>query len=164
VGYSGAREERVRRFSRTRKIGADTPISSPISGHRGSAQGRGRAVHPERRYDPVFVIGDLLDGWLTPLLGGERSGGFKVGQEIDFTCSGLPGRQFKSNIEYRPRPSNRRPTDSRRANIDNKEGCSKPECCQCGPSAAPTISAVGVPKQALIYEGDRVRLWVARRR
>jgi cobalt-zinc-cadmium efflux system membrane fusion protein len=49
-----------------------------------------------------------------------------------------------------------------RATIDNKDGLFKPEMF-----ANVTIysgdgrKSVGVRKQALIYEGDRVRLWVA---
>jgi membrane fusion protein, heavy metal efflux system len=48
-----------------------------------------------------------------------------------------------------------------RATIDNKDGVFKPEMF-----ANVTIYSggdrpgVGVPKQALIYEGERVRLWV----
>ena len=49
-----------------------------------------------------------------------------------------------------------------RATVDNKDGLLKPEMF-----ANVTIysggdhPAVGVPKQALIYEGDQVRVWVA---
>jgi cobalt-zinc-cadmium efflux system membrane fusion protein len=50
-----------------------------------------------------------------------------------------------------------------RATIDNKDGLFKPEMF-----ANVTIytggdhPSIGVPKQALIYEGEHVRLWVAR--
>ena len=49
-----------------------------------------------------------------------------------------------------------------RANIDNKEGLFKPEMfASVTIYSAGDHTSVGVPKQALIYEGDRVRLWVA---
>ncbi len=76
----------------------------------------------------------------------------------------LPGRMFKSNIDYVSAaidPSTRRLLV--RANIDNKEGLFKPEMfANVTIYAGADHSSVGVPKQALIYEGDRVRLWVAR--
>src|SRR5258707_9687564 len=49
-----------------------------------------------------------------------------------------------------------------RATIDNKDGALKPEMFAnvtiYSPSDHP---AIGVPKTALIYEGDQVRIWVA---
>ena len=50
-----------------------------------------------------------------------------------------------------------------RANIDNKDGLFKPEMfASVTIFAAGDHTSVGVPKQALIYEGEHVRLWVAR--
>jgi membrane fusion protein, heavy metal efflux system len=86
-----------------------------------------------------------------------------VGQEIDFTVLALPGRTFQARLDYVTAaidPSTRRLLA--RATIDNKDGLLKPEMF-----ASVTIYAggdrpsVGVPKQALIYEGEHVRLWVA---
>jgi cobalt-zinc-cadmium efflux system membrane fusion protein len=49
-----------------------------------------------------------------------------------------------------------------RATIDNKEGLFKPEMfANVTIFAGADHTSVGVPKQALIYEGERVRLWVA---
>jgi membrane fusion protein, heavy metal efflux system len=75
----------------------------------------------------------------------------------------MPGRQFKARIDYVAPAID--PTTRRllvRANIDNREGLLKPEMF-----ANVTIftggdhPSVAVPKQALIYEGQHVRLWVA---
>ena len=75
----------------------------------------------------------------------------------------LPGRNFKARIDYVAPAID--PTTRRllvRATIDNKDGAFKPEMF-----ASATIfsgdgrKSVGVKKQALIYEGQRVRLWVA---
>jgi cobalt-zinc-cadmium efflux system membrane fusion protein len=50
-----------------------------------------------------------------------------------------------------------------RATVDNKEGLFKPEMfANVTIYAGEDHPSVGVPKQALIYEGERVRLWVAR--
>jgi cobalt-zinc-cadmium efflux system membrane fusion protein len=49
-----------------------------------------------------------------------------------------------------------------RATIDNKDGQLKPEMfANVTIYSASDHPAVGVPKQALIYEGDQVRIWVA---
>ena len=75
----------------------------------------------------------------------------------------MPGSQFKARIDYVSAaidPATRRLLV--RATIDNKDGLFKPEMF-----ANVTIysggdhPSVGVPKQALIYEGEHVRLWVA---
>jgi cobalt-zinc-cadmium efflux system membrane fusion protein len=49
-----------------------------------------------------------------------------------------------------------------RATVDNSRGQLKPEMFATVTIYAPGDQpSVGVPKQALIYEGDQVRVWVA---
>jgi cobalt-zinc-cadmium efflux system membrane fusion protein len=49
-----------------------------------------------------------------------------------------------------------------RATVDNKAGLLKPEMfANVTIYSAGDHPAVGVPKQALIYEGDQVRVWIA---
>jgi membrane fusion protein, heavy metal efflux system len=75
----------------------------------------------------------------------------------------LPSHPFKAHVDYVAAAidSNTRRLLVR-ATVDNKEGLLKPEMF-----ANVTIysggdhKAVGVPKEALIYEGDRVHIWVA---
>jgi cobalt-zinc-cadmium efflux system membrane fusion protein len=160
----GRSEEQIAAFQQTRQISADTPISSPISGTVVQRKvGPGQFISSGAS-DPVFVIGDLSTVWLTAFVRESEAADVKVGQEIDFTVLALPGRMFKSNIDYVSAaidPSTRRLLV--RASIDNKEGLFKPEMfANVTIYAGADHSSVGVPKQALIYEGDRVRLWVAR--
>lgn len=160
----GRSEDQIAAFQRTRQISADTPISSPISGTVVQRKvGPGQFI-TSGASDPVFVIGDLSTVWLTAFVRESEAADVKVGQEIDFTVLALPGRIFKSNIDYVSAaidPSTRRLLV--RASIDNKEGLFKPEMfANVTIYAGADHSSVGVPKQALIYEGDRVRLWVAR--
>jgi membrane fusion protein, heavy metal efflux system len=160
----GRSEEQISAFQRSRQISADTPISSPISGTVVQRKvGPGQFISSGAS-DPVFVIGDLSTVWLTAFVRESEAADVKVGQEIDFTVLALPGRMFKSNIDYVSAaidPSSRRLLV--RATIDNKEGLFKPEMfANVTIYAGADHASVGVPKQALIYEGDRVRLWVAR--
>jgi membrane fusion protein, heavy metal efflux system len=160
----GRSEEQISAFQQTRQISADTPIYSPIGGTVVQRKvGPGQFIGSGAS-DPVFVIGDLSRVWLTAFVRESEAADVRVGQEIEFTVLALSGRTFKANIDYVSAaidPSSRRLLV--RATINNKEGLFKPEMF-----ANATIyggadhTSVGVPKQALIYEGDRVRLWVAR--
>jgi cobalt-zinc-cadmium efflux system membrane fusion protein len=159
----GRTEEQIATFEQTRQISADTPIYSPIAGTVVQRKvGPGQFVNSGAS-DPVFVIGDLSRVWLTAFVRETEASGVAVGQEIAFSLLALPGSQFKARIDYVAAAID--PTTRRlmvRATIDNKDGLFKPEMF-----ANVTIYSggdrpgVGVPKQALIYEGQHVRLWVA---
>ena len=114
--------------------------------------------------DPVFVIGDLSTVWLTAFVRETDASKVAVGQDIAFNVLALPGRTLTARINYVAAaidPATRRLLV--RATIDNKDGLLKPEMfanvtIYCAPAI---IRPIGVPKQALIYEGDQVRVWVA---
>jgi membrane fusion protein, heavy metal efflux system len=158
----GRSEEQIAAFQQTRQISADTPIYSPIGGTVVQRKiGPGQFISTGAS-DPVFVIGDLSTVWLTAFVRETEASGVAVGQDITFSLLAMPGSQFKARIDYVAAaidPATRRLLV--RATIDNKEGLFKPEMF-----ANVTIYSggdrpgVGVPKQALIYEGDHVRLWV----
>jgi membrane fusion protein, heavy metal efflux system len=159
----GRSQEQIATFEQTRQISADTPIYSPLGGTVVQRKvGPGQFVNSGAS-DPVFVIGDLSTVWLTAFVRESEAADVRLNQQMDFRVLALPGRVFKARIDYVSAaidPSMRRLLV--RATIDNKEGLFKPEMF-----ASVTIYAggdhvsVGVPKQALIYEGSRVRLWVA---
>ena len=159
----GRTEEQITTFEQTRQISAATPIYSPLAGTVVQRKiGPGQFVNSGAS-DPVFVIGDLSRVWLTAFVRETEASGVAVGQDITFSLLALPGREFKARIDYVSAAID--PTTRRlmvRATIDNKDGLFKPEMY-----ANVTIYSggdrpgVGVPKQALIYEGQHVRLWVA---
>jgi membrane fusion protein, heavy metal efflux system len=159
----GRSEEQISSFEQTRQISADTPIYSPLDGTVVQRKvGPGQFVNSGAS-DPVFVIGDLSTLWLLAFVRESEASDIRVGQEIAFTLLAMPGRQFRARIDYVAPAID--PTTRRllvRANIDNREGLLKPEMF-----ANVTIftggdhPSVAVPKQALIYEGQHVRLWVA---
>jgi cobalt-zinc-cadmium efflux system membrane fusion protein len=159
----GRSEDQISTFQQTRQMSADTPIYSPIGGTVIQRKvGPGQFISSGAS-DPVFVIGDLSTVWLTAFVRETEASGVSVGQEIMFSLLALPGSEFKARIDYVAAaidPSTRRLLV--RATISNKDGAFKPEMF-----ANVTIYSggdrpgVGVPKQALIYEGEHVRLWVA---
>jgi cobalt-zinc-cadmium efflux system membrane fusion protein len=159
----GRSEDQIAAFQQTRQMSADTPIYSPIGGTVIQRKvGPGQFISSGAS-DPVFVIGDLSTVWLTAFVRETEASGVAVGQEIMFSLLALPGSEFKARIDYVAAaidPSTRRLLV--RATINNKDGALKPEMF-----ANVTIYSggdrpgIGVPKQALIYEGEHVRLWVA---
>ena len=113
--------------------------------------------------DPVYVIGDLSTVWLVAFVRESDAAKVAVGQDVTFNVMALPGRSLTARINYVATaidPATRRLLV--RATIDNPDGALKPEMFAnvtlYSPSDHP---ALGVPKQALIYEGDQVRVWVA---
>jgi cobalt-zinc-cadmium efflux system membrane fusion protein len=158
----GRSEDQIATFEQTRQISADTPIYSPIAGTVVQRKiGPGQFISSGAT-DPVFVIGNLSTVWLTAFVRETEAAGVAVGQDIAFTLLAMPGSQFKARIDYVSAAID--PTTRRllvRATIDNKDGVFKPEMY-----ANVTIYSggdrpgTGVPKQALIYEGESVRLWV----
>lgn len=159
----GRSEDQIASFQQSRQISAETPIYSPIGGTVVQRKvGPGQFVSSGAS-DPVFVVGDLSSVWLTAFVRESEAAGVSVGQDVDFTVLALPGRTFKARVDYVSAaidPSTRRLLV--RATIDNKDGMFKPEMfANVTIYAGEDHPSLGVPKQALIYEGDRVRLWVA---
>src|SRR4029077_7287915 len=150
-------------FQQTRQISADTPIYSPTGGPSVQRKAAPRHIITTGATDPVFVIGDLSSVWLTAFVRESEAADVKVGQDMDFAVLALPGRTFKARIDYVSAAID--PTTRRllvRATIDNKDGLFKPEMfANVTIFAGGDHPSVGVPKQALIYEGEHVRLWVA---
>ena len=159
----GFTDEAVSTFQEMGRINPETTILAPIAGTVVQRKiGPGQYVNSGAS-DPVFVIGDLSTVWLTAFVRETDASNVSVGQEITFNVLALPGRPLTARINYVAAaidPATRRLLV--RATIDNKDGLLKPEMFANVTIYSPgDHSAVGVPKQALIYEGSQVRVWVA---
>jgi cobalt-zinc-cadmium efflux system membrane fusion protein len=159
----GFTDESISTFQDKGSINREITIFSPITGTVVQRKiGPGQYVNSGAS-DPVFVIGDLSTVWLTAFVRETDASNVSVGQEISFNVLALPGRPLTARINYVSAaidPATRRLLV--RATIDNKEGLLKPEMFANVTIYSPgDHAAVGVPKQALIYEGSQVRVWVA---
>jgi membrane fusion protein, heavy metal efflux system len=159
----GLTDEAISAFQEKGRINPDTTIFSPIAGTVVQRKvGPGQYVTAGAS-DPVFVIGDLSTVWLTAFVRETDAARVAVGQEIAFNVLALPGRPLTARIDYVSAaidPATRRLLV--RATVDNKDGVLKPEMfANVTIYSGSDHPAVGVPKRALIYEGDQVRLWVA---
>src|SRR3984957_6745029 len=159
----GLTDDAISAFQEKGRIDPNTTIFSPITGTVVQRKvGPGQYVNSGAS-DPVFVIGDLSTVWLTAFVRETDAARVSVGQEIAFNVLALPGRPLTARIDYVSAaidPATRRLLV--RATIDNKDGLLKPEMfANVTIYSAGDHRAVAVPKQALIYEGDQVRVWVA---
>jgi cobalt-zinc-cadmium efflux system membrane fusion protein len=159
----GFTDEAIATFQEMGRINPETTIFAPIAGTVVQRKiGPGQYVNSGAT-DPVFVIGDLSTVWLTAFVRETDASNVSVGQEIAFNVLALPGRPLKARINYVSAaidPATRRLLV--RATIDNKDGLLKPEMfANVTIYSASDHPAIGVPKQALIYEGNQVRVWVA---
>ncbi|PIT05134.1 hemolysin secretion protein D [Bradyrhizobium nitroreducens] len=160
----GFTDETIKAFQDQGIINREITIYSPISGTVVQRKiGPGQYVSAGAS-DPVFVIGDLSTVWLTAFVRESDAAAVCIGQDITVNVMALPGRPLTAKINYVAAaidPATRRLLV--RATIDNKDGLLKPEMFanvtiySAGDRAAPAV-----PKQALIYEADKVRIWVAR--
>jgi cobalt-zinc-cadmium efflux system membrane fusion protein len=159
----GFTDEAISTFQDKGSINREITIFSPITGTVVQRKiGPGQYVNAGAS-DPVFVIGDLSTVWLTAFVRETDASNVSVEQEITFNVLALPGHPLTARINYVSAaidPATRRLLV--RATIDNKEGRLKPEMfANVTIYSASDHPAIGVPKQALIYEGDQVRVWVA---
>ncbi len=159
----GFTDETISAFRGRGTINPEITIFSPISGTVVQRKiGPGQYVNAGAS-DPVFVIGDLSTVWLIAFVRESDAAVVSVGQEISVNVMALPGRPLTARIDYVSAaidPATRRLLV--RAIIDNKAGLLKPEMFANVTIYSPgDHPAPAVPKQALIYEGDQVRVWVA---
>jgi cobalt-zinc-cadmium efflux system membrane fusion protein len=159
----GLSDDAIASFQEKGRINPELTVVSPIAGTVVQRKvGPGQYISAGST-DPVFVIGDLSTVWLTGYVREADADDVAVGQDVSFTVLSSPGRTRTARINYVATaidPATRRLTI--RATIDNTDGSLKPEMFANVTIFSPgDHPAVAVPKQALIYEAENVRLWVA---
>ena len=159
----GRSDEEIATFQDKGRISAETPIYAPIAGTIVQRKvGPGQYVNAGSS-DPVFVIGDLTTVWLVAFVRETDAAMVQVGQDVQFTVLAYPDRTFTAKINYVATaldPASRRLLV--RATIDNPDTLLKPEMyANVSIITQRDLAGVAVPREALIYEGNAVRVWVA---
>jgi cobalt-zinc-cadmium efflux system membrane fusion protein len=159
----GRSDAEIKSFEQTGKISAETPISAPIGGTIVQRKvGPGQYIN-NGASDPVFVVGDLSTVWLVAYVRETDAPKVQVEQQIAFTVLAYPDEVFRGNVKYVAAtldPGTRRLLV--RATVSNRAGQLTPEMF-----ANVTIFtdegdfAPAVPRDAVIYEGNTARVWVA---
>ena len=160
----GKTDAEIAAFLEKGQISAETPIYAPIDGTVVQRKvGPGQYVSSGAS-EPVYVIGDLSTVWLIAFVRETDTPKLRPGQAVDFTVLAYPGRVFKTKVSYVAAT-----VDSSvrrilvRASVDNTDNLLKPEMF-----ATVTIltgdgtTSPAVPREAIIYEGEDARVWVAR--
>jgi cobalt-zinc-cadmium efflux system membrane fusion protein len=132
----GFGDDDITTLQQTGRLNPETTVFAPIGGTVVQRKaGPGQYVSTGAS-DPVYVIGDLSTVWLIAFVRESDADNVAVGQDLSFSVMALPGQVLNARVNYVA------------ANVTLYSKGDHP--------------AVGVPKQALIYEGDQVRVWVAR--
>lgn len=146
--------------------GGAAMVTAPISGvatQRLIGVGQNIASVTNGGSSAAFVISDLSKVWLTADVREADSALVHLGQTVEVRVLALPGRVFRAQIDF-VAPSID-PTTRRlavRAVLPNPAGLLKPEMfASFALAAGPGRKAVGVPEDAVIFEGDTARVWVA---
>ena len=159
----GRSEDQITQFQQTRQISAETPIYSPLAGTVVQRKvGPGQYVISGAS-DPVFVVGDLSTVWLFANVREADAPKVALGQAVEFKVLSYPERTFAAKISYvTPAidPATRRVQV--RANVDNPGALLQPEMfANVAIFTSGDITSPAVPREAIIYEGNTARVWVA---
>jgi len=160
----GRSDAEIASFQQKRTITPETAIVAPISGTVVLRKaGPGQFVTGGSS-DPIFVVGDLSSVWLTAFVRESEAPKVHVGQDIKIKVLAYPDRTFTGKLSYVATAID--PVTRRlqvRATLDNAEGLLRPEMfANVTILTGTSDSFVGVPRGAVIYEGSKARIWVAR--
>jgi cobalt-zinc-cadmium efflux system membrane fusion protein len=162
----GKSDAEIDTFEKTGAITPDALVRAPLSGtilQRKIGPGQFLDVGANAG-EPAFAMGDLSKVWLVAYVRESDATKVALGQGIEFSVLAYPDRTLTAKVDYVAAsidPTSRRLTV--RANVDNSDGLLKPEMFasvtlvvdENGPMTA-------VPREAIVYEGNLARVWVAR--
>jgi cobalt-zinc-cadmium efflux system membrane fusion protein len=145
---------------------AETIVRAPRSGvvmQRAVSAGQNIASLSNGGSTAAFVVSDLSKIWLVGNLREVQAPIAKVGQTVEVSVTALPGQTFLGRLDFvapSVDPVSRRVAV--RATVNNAQGLLKPEMfAQFSVVTGPRRSSVAVPEEAVVYEGEEARVWVA---
>lgn len=152
----------IQDFVSSGRMSPETTIAAPIGGTVTQRRvGPGQYLSNSAS-DPAFTVGDLSSVWLLAQARESEASSLAVGQPVRFSVLAYPDRTFTARVGYVASavdPSTRR--IQVRATVDNREGMLKPEMfASVRIATGAREEGVAVPREAVIYEADKARLWV----
>ncbi len=169
LGKSAAEVAAVERGVADRGMSSETVVVAPIGGvvtQKSVGVGQNLAsVANNGGSTPAYSISDLSAVWLIGNLRETDAPRARLGQPVQVRVNAFPDRVFTARLDYvgsAVDPTTRRVTV--RAEMPNPGGELLPEMFATftlitGDAAA----SVAAPEQAVVYEGDEARVWVAGR-
>jgi cobalt-zinc-cadmium efflux system membrane fusion protein len=158
----GKSDTEVSALENSQKVDPVSYVLAPIGGRVTDRQvGLGQYIQAGAS-TPVYSIGDLSTVWLIGNVREFDAPLMRRGAPVEVHVLALPGKVFKAKITYvapSVDPSSRRLAV--RAEVENPEGMLKPEMFASFSIITGEASAApGVPQEAIVYEGERARVWV----
>jgi cobalt-zinc-cadmium efflux system membrane fusion protein len=150
----------------TQKLDPVAIVTAPVRGTIMQRQiGLGQYINSEAAgaTNPVFTICDLSTVYLIANVREVDAPLMHVGLPLEVHVLAYPGRVFKGKVSY-VAPSidpntHRLPV---RADVENPDGALKPGMfANFSIITGEAATAPAVPQEAIVYEGDRARVWVA---
>lgn len=149
----------------TQQMNPEAVVRAPISGtvvQRQVGLGQYIASAAGGANAPVYSIGDLSTVWLIANVRESDARTVSIGQSVEVRVLAYPGRVFKARLTWIA-PSidattRRLPV---RAEVENPDGALKPMMfASFSIITGGEVVAPAVPQSAVIYEGDKARVWV----
>jgi cobalt-zinc-cadmium efflux system membrane fusion protein len=149
------------------QMGAEAIVTAPISGTVTQRQvGLGQYINSASNgaAAPIFSIGNLSTLWLLANVRETDAPLMRLGAPVDVRVLAYPGRVFNARLTYVAPAidpnTHRLPV---RAEVENPDGALKPEMfASFSISTGSDETAPAVPEDAVVYEGETARVWVAR--
>ncbi|GJE37683.1 efflux RND transporter periplasmic adaptor subunit [Methylobacterium persicinum] len=159
----GKTDAEIVAYEKNGTLSPETKIRAPIAGTIVQRKvGIGQYINASG--DPQFVIGDLSTVWLIANVRESEIPKIRIGQEVEAKVAGFGNRIFKARVNYMAAsldPATRRLAV--RSEVDNPDRVLRPEMF----ATYTIITGKGepspsVPLSAVVYEGGRTHVWVAR--
>ncbi len=167
LGKSDAEIQAIEASGDGRQMNPEAIVRAPIAGlvvQRQVGLGQYIASATSGATNPVYSIGNLSTVWLIANVRETDAPFVRVGQPVEVRVLAYPGRVFKAKIAWIA-PSidaatRRLPV---RAEVENRDGALKPMMfASFSIITGGEASSPAVPESAIVYEGSKAHVWVAR--
>jgi len=150
----------------TQQMNPEAIVRAPIAGtvvQRQVGLGQYIASAAGGASTPVYSIGNLSTVWLIANVRETDARTVSIGQPVEVRVLAYPGRVFNARLTWIApaidATTRRLPV---RAEVDNPDGALKPMMfASFSIITGGEVAAPAVPQSAVIYEGDKARVWVA---
>ncbi len=158
----GKSDKEIDALANAQKMDPVAFVLAPIDGTVIDRQvGLGQYIQPNAA-NPVYSIDDLSKVWLIANVHETEAPLIRVGAPVEVRMPAFPGRVFKAELTYVAPAvdpnTHRLPV---RAEVENPDGALKPEMFATFSIITAESAAAGVPEEAVVYEDDTARVWVA---
>jgi cobalt-zinc-cadmium efflux system membrane fusion protein len=162
----GKSDEEIAALEQARQFNAEAVVTAPIGGTVTQRQvGLGQFINSAAAgaSSPQFSIGNLNTVWLVANVREVDAPVMRLGAPVEVHVLAYPGKVFDAKITF-VAPSvdpntHRLPV---RAEVANPDGALKPEMfANFTIITGDDVAAPAVPQDAVVYEGESARVWVA---